>query len=101
VPTPADDLPTLNGRETKISTCPNGAFAYPRRGQVSLTDLTRIKAAPPARVHDRHSGSVWSSLGLASSARWAWGLTGIVPLATGLTGNCPAYTLIGANTCRR
>ncbi|MBK7465302.1 MAG: DUF2892 domain-containing protein, partial [Betaproteobacteria bacterium] len=26
-------------------------------------------------------------------------LTGIVPLATGLMGWCPAYTLLGMNTC--
>ncbi|MGL1832499.1 YgaP family membrane protein [Rhodocyclaceae bacterium SMB388] len=28
-----------------------------------------------------------------------WTFIGIVPLATGLLGWCPAYTLIGANTC--
>ena len=28
---------------------------------------------------------------------WAW--IGIVPLATGLLGWCPAYTLVGMNTC--
>ena len=28
-----------------------------------------------------------------------WGYIGIVPLATGLTGWCPAYTLFGMNTC--
>ena len=28
-----------------------------------------------------------------------WGLIGIVPLATGLIGWCPAYTLLGVNTC--
>ncbi|MDY0072136.1 MAG: DUF2892 domain-containing protein [Thauera sp.] len=28
---------------------------------------------------------------------WAW--IGIVPLATGALGWCPAYTLFGANTC--
>jgi hypothetical protein len=28
---------------------------------------------------------------------WAW--IGVVPLATGLLGWCPAYLLIGANTC--
>ena len=25
---------------------------------------------------------------------------GVVPLATGLIGSCPAYTLLGLNTCR-
>jgi hypothetical protein len=28
---------------------------------------------------------------------WAW--IGVVPLATGLMGWCPAYLLIGMNTC--
>lgn len=28
-----------------------------------------------------------------------WGLLGIVPLATGLLGSCPAYTLLGVSTC--
>nr|WP_297350780.1 DUF2892 domain-containing protein [uncultured Caldimonas sp.] len=28
---------------------------------------------------------------------WAW--IGVVPLATGLVGNCPAYTLLGFSTC--
>ncbi len=31
-------------------------------------------------------------------ARW-WGLVGILPLATGLFGFCPAYTLLGMSTC--
>lgn len=28
---------------------------------------------------------------------WAW--IGVVPLATGLMGWCPAYTLLGMSTC--
>lgn len=28
-----------------------------------------------------------------------WGLLGIVPLATGLAGTCPLYTLLGIGTC--
>lgn len=28
-----------------------------------------------------------------------WGLIGIVPLATGLVGSCPLYTLLGFSTC--
>lgn len=35
---------------------------------------------------------------LEGNARW-WGLIGIVPLLTGSLGWCPAYTLIGLNTC--
>lgn len=29
----------------------------------------------------------------------AWGYIGIVPLATGLMGWCPAYPLLGMSTC--
>ena len=29
-----------------------------------------------------------------------WGWIGIVPLATGLLGWCPAYTLFGIKTCK-
>jgi hypothetical protein len=28
-----------------------------------------------------------------------WGLIGLVPLVTALLGICPAYSLIGVNTC--
>jgi fatty acid desaturase len=35
---------------------------------------------------------------LDGSARW-WGLIGLVPLSTTLLGWCPAYTLLGINTC--
>lgn len=30
-----------------------------------------------------------------------WGWLGLVPLATGLLGTCPAYTLLGIRTCPR
>jgi hypothetical protein len=29
-----------------------------------------------------------------------WGFLGLVPLATGLIGSCPLYTLFGISTCR-
>ncbi|HPF15820.1 MAG: DUF2892 domain-containing protein [Planctomycetes bacterium] len=29
----------------------------------------------------------------------AWGWIGLVPLITGLVGFCPAYKLLGMNTC--
>lgn len=28
-----------------------------------------------------------------------WGWIGVVPLLTGLVGACPAYSLLGMNTC--
>lgn len=36
---------------------------------------------------------------LEGNARW-WGLAGLIPLVTVITGWCPAYSLLGANTCR-
>jgi hypothetical protein len=30
-----------------------------------------------------------------------WGWVGVVPLVTALFGICPAYTLLGINTCKR
>lgn len=29
-----------------------------------------------------------------------WGWIGVVPLLTGLFGFCPAYSLLGVNTCK-
>jgi len=29
-----------------------------------------------------------------------WGWIGLVPIATGLSGWCPAYTLFGIDTCK-
>lgn len=29
----------------------------------------------------------------------AWGWVGLVPLVTGLVGNCPVYSLLGIKTC--
>ena len=31
--------------------------------------------------------------------RTLWGLIGIIPLATGLIGTCPLYSLLGFSTC--
>lgn len=37
---------------------------------------------------------------LYPDASWRyWTLIGIVPLATGLFGSCPAYSLFGLSTC--
>jgi len=46
------------------------------------------------------AGIVLLSLGAAGVLGW-WGLLGLVPLATGIVGNCPAYSLLGVNTCPR
>ena len=36
---------------------------------------------------------------LEGNAKWL-GLIGLVPLATGLVGYCPLYSLLGLSTCR-
>lgn len=36
---------------------------------------------------------------LEGNARW-WGLIGLVPLATGALGWCPAYLPFGVKTCK-
>ncbi|OQX86704.1 hypothetical protein B6D60_05610 [candidate division KSB1 bacterium 4484_87] len=29
-----------------------------------------------------------------------WGLIGLIPLVTGLVGNCPLYPILGISTCK-
>lgn len=31
----------------------------------------------------------------------AWGWIGVLPLATGLLGHCPGYSLLGVSTCSK
>ena len=43
-------------------------------------------------------GLVLVGLAATGSVGW-WGWIGVVPLLTGLLGSCPAYKLLGMNTC--
>ena len=36
----------------------------------------------------------------ATNSVGVWGWVGLVPLATGLMGWCPPYSLLGINTCK-
>ncbi len=36
---------------------------------------------------------------LEGNARW-WGLVGLLPLITGITGYCPGYMPFGISTCK-
>lgn len=46
-------------------------------------------------------GLVLLSLPFWLETPWRWlGLIGLMPLFTGLAGRCPAYRLLGRNTCR-
>ncbi len=38
-------------------------------------------------------------IGAATGTIGVWGYIGIVPVITGALGYCPAYSLIGLNTC--
>lgn len=44
------------------------------------------------------AGVVLVALAATGTVGW-WGWLGLVPLATGLTGWCPPYSLLGINTC--
>jgi len=41
--------------------------------------------------------------GILMGGAWSWvmAVVGLVPLITGLTGNCPAYSLLRINTCKK
>ncbi len=44
------------------------------------------------------AGLVLIALAATGTVGW-WGWLGVIPLATGLFRLCPAYTLLGINTC--
>lgn len=44
------------------------------------------------------AGLVLIALAVNGTVGW-WGWLGVVPLATGLIGWCPPYSLLGINTC--
>lgn len=44
------------------------------------------------------AGVVLIGLAVTGTIGW-WGWLGVVPLATGLLGTCPAYSLLGVRTC--
>jgi hypothetical protein len=44
------------------------------------------------------AGLVLIALAATGTVGW-WGWLGAVPLATGLSGWCPPYSLLGINTC--
>jgi hypothetical protein len=46
------------------------------------------------------AGLALLALGAAGPLGW-WGAIGLVPIATALVGWCPAYRLLGINTCAR
>jgi hypothetical protein len=55
---------------------------------------------PVERVIRVVLGLVLVSLAFVGPAN-KWFLLGLIPLATGLLGTCPPYTLLGINTCSK
>lgn len=45
-------------------------------------------------------GLILLSLIFIGPQTW-WGLIGVIPLATAFMRNCPAYSMLGVNTCER
>ncbi len=45
------------------------------------------------------AGLILMALAATGTVGW-WGWLGLVPLATGLIGWCPPYSLLGINTCQ-
>lgn len=60
----------------------------------------------PTNVHPvERAVRVLLGIGILSLAfvgpRTPFGYLGLIPLATGFLGSCPAYTLLGVSTCPR
>ena len=64
-----------------------------------FADITRSKAVLEQIIGAPVVGYRAPSFGIGPHTPWGW--IGIVPLATGIFRFCPAYTLIGASTCKR
>jgi len=48
----------------------------------------------------RVSGGIVLLAMVVAGPQTVWGLLGILPLLTGLSGWCPPYSVLGINTCR-
>jgi len=61
------------------------------------------KALPTNEHNIERAVRVLLGIGLLSlvfvGPKTLWGLIGIMPLATGLIGSCPLYTVLGISTC--
>lgn len=63
-----------------------------------MPNLLPANEHPLERVVRVALGLVLLSL-VVVGPRTLWGLVGLVPLATGVLGSCPLYTLLGVSTC--
>jgi len=63
-----------------------------------MSKLLPTNEHPIERVVRITLGLALLSLTIVGPQTW-WGLVGLVPLATGVLGSCPLYTLFGFSTC--
>lgn len=59
----------------------------------------QINVGTPDRIARIIVGLVLIALAATGTVGW-WGWIGVVPLLTGIFRFCPAYSLLGANTCK-
>ncbi|HUM90413.1 MAG: DUF2892 domain-containing protein [Candidatus Competibacter sp.] len=59
----------------------------------------QINVGTPDRIARIVVGLVLIALAATGTVGW-WGWIGVVPLLTGIFRFCPAYSLLGANTCK-
>ena len=75
--------------------CTNsGSDQLPKTRKVNIMNCNVGKIDRTIRIVAGLALVAWAFSG---GPAWAW--IGVLPLATGVIGICPAYTLISANTC--
>jgi len=62
--------------------------------------MMKVNAGTIDRVVRATAGIALIGLTLAGMIG-VWGWIGVIPLATSVMGFCPAYTLLGVNTCKK
>ena len=60
----------------------------------------KVNESAMERVVRVLAGLIILSLVFVGPQSW-WGLIGLVPLVTGLAGNCPVYSILGISTCKK
>ncbi len=60
----------------------------------------RVNESGMERVVRVLAGLIILSIVFVGPQSW-WGLIGLVPLVTGLAGNCPVYSILGISTCKK
>ncbi len=60
----------------------------------------KVNESDMERVVRVLAGLIILSLVFVGPQSW-WGLIGLVPLVTGLAGNCPVYSILGISTCKK